>query len=56
MATELLMKGTKNHLVVYKNGKLGSVPLSRVAGKIKTVPKNYYLVRAALAVGTSFGV
>ena len=55
-ATELLMKGTKNHLVVYKDGKLGSVPLSRVAGKIKTVPKNHYLVKAALAVGTSFGV
>ena len=56
MATELLMKGTKNHLVVYKDGKLGSVPLRRVAGKIKTVPKNHYLVKAALAVGTSFGV
>jgi 6-phosphofructokinase 1 len=56
MATELLMKGTKNHLVVYKEGKLGNVPLRRVAGKIKTVPKNHYLVKAALAVGTSFGV
>ena len=50
------MAGTKNHLVVHKDGKLSSVPLSRVVGKIKTVPKNHYLVRAALAVGTSFGV
>jgi len=55
-AIELLMTGTRNHLVVHKDGKLGSIALWRVAGKIKTVPKNYYLVRAALAVGTSFGV
>ena len=56
MAIELLMKGTRNHLVVQKDGKLSSIPLSRVAGKIKTVPKNHHLVKAALAVGTSFGV
>jgi 6-phosphofructokinase 1 len=55
-AIELLMAGTRNHLVVHKDGRLGSIPLRRVAGKIKTVPKNHYLVRAALAVGTSFGV
>jgi phosphofructokinase-like protein len=55
-AIELLMKGTKNHLVVFKDGKLSSVPLARIAGKIKTVPKNHPLIRAAKAVGTSFGV
>ena len=55
-AIELLMKGTKNHLVVQKDGKLSSIPLSQVAGKIKTVGRNHYLVRAAIAVGTSFGV
>jgi len=55
-AIQLLMNGTKNHLVVHKGGALSSVPLSRVAGKIKTVPKNHHLVKAALAVGTSFGV
>ena len=55
-AIELLMKGTKNHLVVQKDGKLSSIPLSQVAGKIKTVGRNHYLIRAALAVGTSFGV
>ena len=55
-AIELLMRGTKNHLVVQKDGKLSSIPLWRVAGKIKTVGRNHYLVRAALAVGTSFGV
>jgi len=50
------MAGMRNHLVVRKDGRLGSIPLRCVAGKIKTVPKNHYLVRAALAVGTSFGV
>ncbi|HIJ71997.1 MAG TPA: ATP-dependent 6-phosphofructokinase [Planctomycetes bacterium] len=55
-AIELLLAGTRNHLVVHKDGKLTSIPLRRVAGKIKTVPKNHYLIKAALAVGTSFGV
>ena len=55
-AIELLMKGTKNHLVVQKQGKLSSVPLTRIAGKIKTVPKNHPLIKAAKAVGTSFGI
>ena len=55
-AVELLMKGTLNQLVVYKDGKLSGVPLSKIAGKTKTVPKNHPLVKAAKAVGTSFGV
>ena len=55
-AIELLMKGQKNQLVVFTKGKLSSVPLAKIAGKIKTVPKNHPLIRAAKAVGTSFGV
>lgn len=55
-ALELLMRGVKNHLVVWKNGELGSTPLSRIAGKIKTVPHNSELIKAAKAVGTSFGI
>jgi len=55
-AIELLMKGVKGHLVVLKDGKLSSIPLSKVAGRIKTVPKNHHLIKAALAVGTHFGV
>jgi hypothetical protein len=50
------MKGVKNHLAVWKDGKLGSIPLSRVAGKIKTVPRNDPLIAAAKAVKTSFGI
>jgi phosphofructokinase-like protein len=55
-ALELLMKGLKNHLVVLKNGQYSSIPLARVAGRIKAVPRNHGLIRAAVAVGTSFGV
>ena len=55
-AIELLMSGTPNHLVVWKGGQLSSVPITKIAGKIKTVKKNSYLVKAAKAVGTSFGV
>lgn len=55
-ALELLMKGQINNLVVWKDGKLGDMPLSRIAGKIKTVKLNDPLIAAARAVGTSFGV
>jgi phosphofructokinase-like protein len=54
-ALELLAKGVKNRLVVLKNGKLSSVPLSQVAGKIRKVPKNHPLIIAARAVNTCFG-
>jgi len=55
-AIELLMKGVKNHLVVLKDGRFASINLGRVADRIRTVPKRHELVRAALAVGTNFGV
>ncbi|MEN6424797.1 MAG: ATP-dependent 6-phosphofructokinase [Phycisphaerales bacterium] len=54
-AMDLLMKGVKNHLVVLKDGRFTSISLRLVAGRTKTVPKNYGLVKAAMAVGTSFG-
>lgn len=55
-AVDLLMKGVKNHLVVQTDGKLDSVPLSEIAGKIKTIPLDHKLIQAGIAVGTSFGV
>ncbi len=55
-AIEFLMKGVKGHLIILKNGELSSIGLSKVAGRIKTVPKNHPLIKSALAVGTSFGV
>jgi phosphofructokinase-like protein len=56
LAVDLLMEGEKNRLVVLKDGRYGSIPLSRIAGKIKKVPKNHPLIKAALAVRTCFGV
>jgi len=54
-AIELLAAGVKNHLVVWKDGRLSSVPLARIAGKIKKVPKNHALIKAARAIGATFG-
>jgi ATP-dependent phosphofructokinase / diphosphate-dependent phosphofructokinase len=56
-AISLLMEqGVKNHLVVFKESKFTSIPLSQVAGKIKTVPKDHFLIKAAMSIKTSFGV
>jgi 6-phosphofructokinase 1 len=55
-ALELLLQGVKNHLVVLKDGRFSSIPLARVAGRIRTVPRRHDLIRAARAVNTSFGV
>lgn len=56
-AISLLMEEeVKNHLVVLKENKFTSVPLSQIAGKIKNVPRDHGLIKAALAIKTSFGV
>jgi len=54
-ALELLMQGKKNQLIVRQKGEMASVPMLSVAHKIRTVPKDHYLIRAARAIGTSFG-
>jgi phosphofructokinase-like protein len=56
-AISLLMEhGVKNHLVVLQDNKYTSIPLSKVAGKIKNVPKDHHLIKAAVAIKTSFGI
>ncbi|MBI9018279.1 MAG: 6-phosphofructokinase [Phycisphaerae bacterium] len=55
-ALEQLVAGKRNRVVVMKNNELTTVALSQVANKVRTVPKNYRLVKAAKAVGTSFGI
>ncbi|HEG43080.1 MAG TPA: 6-phosphofructokinase, partial [Phycisphaerales bacterium] len=52
---EMLMNGKENQLVVMTGGKLAGAPLAEIAGKIKTVTEDNPLVKAAIAVGTSFG-
>ena len=54
-AIELLVKGTKNHLVIFKDNKFSSVPLTKIAGKIKTVKRNNPLIKAARHIRTCFG-
>lgn len=54
-AYELLMAGRFDRVVVQKDGEIDSVPINEVAGKVRTVPLDYQLIRAARAVGTGFG-
>lgn len=54
-ALELLVQGKTNRLVVWKENKVSSVPLSKVAGKVRKVPVNSVLIEAARAVNTCFG-
>ena len=54
-AFELLQQGRFGRVVVEQDGKINSVPISEVADKIRTVPTDHILIRAARAVGTSFG-
>jgi hypothetical protein len=49
-------EGVKNHLVVLRDNKFTSIPLAQIAGKIKPVPKDHPLIKAAIAIKTSFGV
>jgi 6-phosphofructokinase 1 len=54
-ATELLAGGDFNRLVVVQHGELTSVPIEEVADRQRLVPTDHELLKAARAVGTSFG-
>ncbi len=54
-AFELMMADRFNRVVVYRDGKIDSVSLTEIAGKVRTVPLDHILIRAARAIGTSFG-
>ena len=54
--TLLMEKNLKGHLVVINNGQLGSIPLAKIAGKVRVIPKNHPLIQAAIGVKTSFGI
>ena len=43
-------------MVALQSGRMATIPLGEVAHKVRTVPEDHEMVRAALAVGTSFGV
>ena len=52
---EMLAEGVYNRMVCQKGAEITSVPLEQVAGKIKLVPLDHPLIRAARRVGTNFG-
>ncbi len=54
-AAELLAEGRFNRMVCLKGNEVTSVPIEQVAGKLKLVPLDHPLIRAARRVGTNFG-
>ncbi|MHC4984007.1 MAG: 6-phosphofructokinase [Planctomycetota bacterium] len=54
-AYELITAGKFGRMVAQQSGKIDSVPIADVAGKVRTVPPDYPLLAAARAVGTCLG-
>jgi phosphofructokinase-like protein len=54
-AADMLAEGKYNRMVAMRGGNVTSVPIEEVAGKVKLVPPNHPLIRAARGVGTNFG-
>jgi len=52
---ELLKSERFGRLVVQQNGQVRSIEIREAAGKVRTVPPDYPLIRAARDIGTSFG-
>ncbi len=55
-AAAMVSDGNYGRLVALQNNNLTSVALEDVANRIRNVPKDAAMIRAGLAVGTSFGV
>jgi len=55
MAVELVVLGQFGRMVAIEKGLITSVPLETASGGPRTVPLDHPLIRAARAVGTSFG-
>ena len=55
-AMELVAAGRFGRMVCLKGDNITSVPIAKAVAKLKLVPRNHPLIRAARAVGTSFGV
>jgi 6-phosphofructokinase 1 len=54
-AAEMLAEGVYNRMVALKGSEVTSVPLELVSGKLKLVPLDHPLIRAARRVATNFG-
>jgi 6-phosphofructokinase 1 len=54
-AVELLASGHSNRMVVFKEGRLGDIPILDVANRQRLVPLDHHLIQVARAVKTCFG-
>ncbi len=54
-AAELLAKGDFGKMIALIDGKVTTVPIDKVAGKLKHVPESHRLIADARMVGTCFG-
>jgi len=52
---QLIAKGDYGKMVSITGNKLTAVPLGKVAGKVKLVPKNHRLINSGRLLNTSFG-
>ncbi|MBN2361629.1 MAG: ATP-dependent 6-phosphofructokinase [Deltaproteobacteria bacterium] len=54
-AVDLLAAGRFGELVVVRDGKISSLPIASIAGKVRKVPLDDPMIRAARGVDTCFG-
>ncbi len=54
-AMELVARGRFGRMVCLKGQDVASVPMARAVARLKLVPRSHPLIKAARAVGTSFG-
>jgi 6-phosphofructokinase 1 len=54
-AVELLLAGTFDHMVAFHPPDVVAVPLEKVVGRTRTVPRDFDVLRAARAIGISLG-
>jgi 6-phosphofructokinase 1 len=54
-AADLLARGEYGRMVALTGNGIGSVELSVPAGKVKTVPRDHYMIDTAVSVGTCMG-
>jgi len=55
-AMELVAAGRFGRMVCLKGSRVTSVPIAKAVARLKLVPRRHPLIKAAMAVGTSFGV
>jgi 6-phosphofructokinase 1 len=54
-AIELLLEGTFDHMVAFRPPDIVAVPLEKVVGRTRTVPREFDVLRTARAMGISLG-